>query len=99
MSFGEIERSTSFGGTLRLHRTMVMNPLSWEVFIKDDNKFLNQDLTKNLIHQNKLSFEKMFKDYEFVDMKIMPNRRWKGPKNEAVAPKDFKIDQSSDRRV
>lgn len=32
-------------------------------------------------------------------MKILPSRRWKGPKSEAVAPKDYQIDQSSDRRV
>jgi len=32
-------------------------------------------------------------------MKVCANRRWKGPKNEAVAPKDFKIEQSADRRV
>lgn len=41
----------------------------------------------------------MFKDYEYVDMKILPNRRWKGSKNEAIAPSQFKLEQSSDRRV
>jgi len=99
MSFGPVEKSYSYGGTLRLHRAMVINPLAWHVFFQDDLKLFNQDLTKNLMHQNKLSFETMFEEHKFVDMKIMPNRRWKGTKNEAVAPKDWKIDQSSDKRV
>jgi len=62
MSFGDLERSTSYGGNLRFHRALVLNPLSWDVFIQNDFKFFNQDLVKNLLHQNKLSFENMFKD-------------------------------------
>jgi len=43
---------------------MVINPLAWQVFSQDDLKLFNQDLTKNLMHQNKLSFETMFQEYK-----------------------------------
>jgi len=58
MSILALERSDSYSGNTRFHRTVVVNPAVWEVF--NQNDILSKDLIPNFNVQNMKDFETMY---------------------------------------